>query len=786
MSSSRNRRIPWLVAIVVAAALGLAALLREQDYESSREAIAETLALQRAVSETLSLLKDAETGQRGFLITGNVAYLAPYERARVLLPAQLDELRRLTLGSVEDAHSVEEMARLTQEKLDELDHAVRLARSAELEAAREYVGRGKGRQLMLALRAETQKVLDRQQAALVARESAGAAGRRQLGLVVIGGSVFIAVVLAGGLWSATRRMQEATLAAQRLADGQKALRSLADNATDLVLIIGDRGQLLYVSPSCQRLLGYTPREMLAMEPRALLHEDERDLARELTEQVRQGTAPDAPFVHRLLCKDGTYRWFETAYCLSRDGERLTDDIQLTSRDISERRRAQEELRHQTTRLQSILNSMGDGVVVLDQDRRALIVNPVARSYFRTEEGERVPEDWSREHQTYLPDGEALLPSEQGPLTRALRGEACDGVELSMRDRAGVVRCLSVTSRPVTLGDMPAGCVALFRDITLQRRAERELEESEQRLRVLSESSFEGVVISREGIILDTNALFASWFGRTPAELAGKPGLELFAPEEREQVREQSCQSSSYYAAQMLRSDGTRFPVEVRGRDATYRGQSARIAVIRDVTEQRRQEAELHAQARQLKALSLRDDLTGLYNRRGFQEHAQRQLANAARTRRPACVFFVDLNGMKGINDTLGHETGDRALIATAQVLSSVFRASDVVARLGGDEYAIFAQECSLDDVPAVRARINERVEALNLSGVERFHLSLSVGAAVHDVANPADLEQLLESADHSMYEEKRAHSSRTRPTTAGHFADDLNPEELALDAAARG
>jgi diguanylate cyclase (GGDEF)-like protein/PAS domain S-box-containing protein len=426
--------------------------------------------------------------------------------------------------------------------------------------------------------------------------------------------------------------------------------------------------------------------------------------------------------------------------------------------------------------------MGDGVVVLDQDRRALIVNPVARGYFRTDEGQHVPTDWAKEHQTFLPDGKAHFPSDQGPLTRALRGEACDGVELLMHDRAGVPRWFSVTSRPIAVGDVPAGCVALFREITQQRQAERELEESEQRLRVLSESSFEGVVISRAGIILDANALFASWFGRTPAELAGKSGLELFAPEDREHVREQSGQSASYYSAQMLRGDGTRFPVEVRGRDATYRGQVARIAVIRDVTEQRRQEAELHAQARQLKALSLRDDLTGLYNRRGFQEHAQRQLANTARSRRPACVFFIDLNGMKGINDTLGHETGDRALVATAQVLSSVFRASDVVARLGGDEFAVYAQECSLDDVPAVRARISDRVDSLNISGIERFHLSLSVGAAVHDVANPADLEQLLESADHSMYEEKRAHSTRTRAAKAAAGSGDPD----ALDAAVRG
>jgi diguanylate cyclase (GGDEF)-like protein/PAS domain S-box-containing protein len=773
MFSTRNGRIAWLVAVGAAGMLGWTLLVRERDYAASHAAIAQTFAVQRSIGETMSLLKDAETGQRGFLLTGNEAYLAPYERARILLPAQLQELRQSLRGDLDELRSVEEIARLSLEKLEELAYTVRLGRTDEADAAREMVREGKGRQLMLALRDKTQKMLDRQQSALAQREAAGMAERRQLAAILIGIAAFIALLLASGYWSAVRGMAEAKRAAQRLAEGQQALRSLADNATDLVRIIGERAQLLYVSPSCQRILGYTQEEMLVMGPRALMHEDEREQARELTEQIRAGTAPLAPFVHRLRGKDGAYRWFETTYCLSKEGERPTDNVQLTSRDITERRRAEQELRHQTTRLQSILASMGDGVVVLDQDRRLLVVNPTARAYFRQEEGQQVAKDWSKDLHTYLPDGKTLFPSDHGPLTRALRGQACDGIELVIQDRAGAARAFSVTSRPIVVSGEPAGCVAIYHDITEQRRAERELAESEHRLRVLSESTFEGIAITRGGKILDSNPLFASWFGRTPAELVGLAGLELFAPEDRERVLSQSAQSASCYDAHMLHADGSRFPVEVRGRDATFRGESARIAVIRDITEQRRQEAALKAQAQQLEALSLRDDLTGLYNRRGFQEHGQRQLANAARSRRPACVFFIDLNGMKGINDTHGHEVGDRALVMAAKVLSSVFRASDVVARLGGDEFAIFAQECSLDDVPTIRARISDRVDALNISGGERFHLSLSVGAACLDAAQPADLDGLLEAADHSMYEEKRAQSSRTRVAAADESGEPL-------------
>jgi diguanylate cyclase (GGDEF)-like protein/PAS domain S-box-containing protein len=283
-----------------------------------------------------------------------------------------------------------------------------------------------------------------------------------------------------------------------------------------------------------------------------------------------------------------------------------------------------------------------------------------------------------------------------------------------------------------------------------------LEESEQRQRVLSEASFEGIVISRDSLVLDVNGTFASWFGRTPESFVGENGSSLQVPEDRERALLTSQQPDALYESQMQRPDGSRFSVEVRGRNATFRGLPVRVAVMRDITERKRQEAELRQQAELLRALSLKDELTGLYNRRGFVEHAQQQLRSATRANRSACVFFVDLNDMKGINDTLGHEFGDRALISAARVLSSVFRDCDIVSRLGGDEFAVFASECRIPDVAAVRARLRTRISELNDSSNEPFQLSMSVGSAVFEPGSKADLDTLMELADQNMYEEKRA------------------------------
>jgi diguanylate cyclase (GGDEF)-like protein/PAS domain S-box-containing protein len=775
MLSTRQRRTAWLVGLGLVAVAASGSLASERRYQASLEAVHETLAVQEAIADTLSLLKDAETGQRGFVLTGDDEFLAPHISARRALPAVIDRLKRVVAGDAPQEASAGEVERLGQAKLDELAETVALCRLGQTNEAIAIVRSGRGRQVMDAARDELDIMSAREAAQLAERERAADAGRRWLTLMLAGVWGFVLCGAGASLWSAARGVAEARRANERLQASEKALRTVADNASDLVRIIGERAELVYVSPSCHEILGYSPAEMLAMSPRALLHEEDRAGAFALTQRVQVQQGGNEPFIHRLRQKEGEYRWFETTYCLVADAGDAAGHILLTSRDIHDRKLAEDALRRQTARLESILTSMGDGVVVLGEDRRILIVNPTAQQYIHQEQGHEVPMDWAQLHQAYLPDGQTPFPSERGPLTRALQGELSDGVELILHDRAGVPRTFSVSARPIRDGATPAGGVAVYRDITEQRRAERQLQESEQRLRVLSEASFEGIAISKAGVVVDTNETFASWLGRTSAELVGTSGLSHFAPEDHERVKDKSGQSGVCYEAQMLRRDGTRFPVEVRGRHTTFRGESMRIAVVRDITEKRQHETELEAQADLLRAMSLRDELTGLFNRRGFLEHARQLLRNAARSRREACVFFADLNGMKVINDSLGHEVGDRAIIATAKLLTGVFRDSDILARLGGDEFAIFAPECSSEDVRAICERLAAHLESLNRSAEEPFCLSISIGSSAFDPGTPTDLDTLMERADQQMYEQKRARvsagpssrvQSRSEPVTS--------------------
>ena len=154
-------------------------------------------------------------------------------------------------------------------------------------------------------------------------------------------------------------------------------------------------------------------------------------------------------------------------------------------------------------------------------------------------------------------------------------------------------------------------------------------------------------------------------------------------------------------------------------------------------------------------MSLTDDLTGLYNRRGFFTLAQQQMKVAERTKKDMLLFFADLDKMKQINDTLGHQEGDKALIEIAAIFKEVFRESDIIGRMGGDEFAILAIDTSDETREVLIHRLHDTLEAYNKLGDKNYQLSLSVGIAHYNPKAPLTLDELMTQADTLMYEEKR-------------------------------
>ena len=152
--------------------------------------------------------------------------------------------------------------------------------------------------------------------------------------------------------------------------------------------------------------------------------------------------------------------------------------------------------------------------------------------------------------------------------------------------------------------------------------------------------------------------------------------------------------------------------------------------------------------------SMKDELTGLYNRRGFLAFAEEQIKLACSGRRELFVIFADVDGLKAINDRYGHGEGDRALKKAAEVLLTVFRDTDLVARLGGDEFAILALDCSPAGLVRINAHFDKALRIINDLD-NSWKLSISIGTVHVDSNHQLSITELLSRADKMMYSQKR-------------------------------
>ena len=159
--------------------------------------------------------------------------------------------------------------------------------------------------------------------------------------------------------------------------------------------------------------------------------------------------------------------------------------------------------------------------------------------------------------------------------------------------------------------------------------------------------------------------------------------------------------------------------------------------------------------RELRQLALTDDLTCLFNRRGFFAAATQQIKRALRDAEPLMLFFCDVDGLKTINDTYGHSEGDLALIRAAEALEKSFRASDIVARLGGDEFVVLALQTGDRFEEIIHRRLTRALRATKSIG-NGCSLSLSVGTARFDPKRAVTLGELMSQADKAMYAQKRS------------------------------
>lgn len=218
--------------------------------------------------------------------------------------------------------------------------------------------------------------------------------------------------------------------------------------------------------------------------------------------------------------------------------------------------------------------------------------------------------------------------------------------------------------------------------------------------------------------------------------------------ERYQKRIMGEEVPSIYSFRIIDKSGNVKWVEINAVKTTWEGKDATLNFITDITERKTLEEEL-------RLMSLRDDLTGLYNRRGFITLAEQQLKIVNRVKKGMLLLFIDLDGMKQINDTLGHREGDRALIDASRVLTRTFRESDIIARYGGDEFVVLSLETPESNSDMLIHRLNDHLNYHNRHENRPYQLSVSTGIVRYDPESLLTIDDLLVQADSLMYEQKK-------------------------------
>lgn len=528
---------------------------------------------------------------------------------------------------------------------------------------------------------------------------------------------------------------------------ERWFRSLVENSSDVITILEADGTIRYVSPAVRSMLGYKPEELIGTDVFNLIHPDDLERKLGILAEVLETSGLRQPLGFRVPHRDGFWRYMEHVVHNMLDDPDVAGVV-INSRDITERKRYEEALRESEERFRSSFEDAAIGMALVVTDGRFLRVNRSLCRIVGYEEEELLEKTF--QEITHPDDLEADLEQ----VRRMLAGE----IETYQQEKRYIHReghavwILLSASLVRNEAVEPLYFISQIQDITERKLAEEALRESERRLQtIVGNAPVVLFALDREGVFTLSEGQGLGALGIRPGEVVGRSVFEVYRdmPEIHRHVRRTLGGEEVVAVAEVgdLAFDVVYGPV--RDEDGEVVGV---IGVAADVTRRKQAEERLEYQA-------LHDPLTDLPNRKLFVDRLEQALSRTSRRRgRKVGVLFMDLDSFKVVNDSLGHEVGDRVLQLVAERLEGHLRPEDTLARFGGDEFAVLIEDLR---EPADAVRVAERLaealrEPLVLAGQELF-VKPSIGIAL-GTSRTKSPEDLLRDADTAMHRAKAGDS----------------------------
>jgi diguanylate cyclase (GGDEF)-like protein/PAS domain S-box-containing protein len=514
-------------------------------------------------------------------------------------------------------------------------------------------------------------------------------------------------------------------------------------------VVDTSGAYQFVNRAFCRMSGYEEPELHRMKFEATLHPDDRAYRLKVFRQLLDGEIGSYVSERRFIRKDRSVAWVRMSVTVPGE-ETRPGQIILLVEEITERKQAEDALRASEERFRIAAESASDVIYEWDLRSGAVDVFGRANRLLGDWPAPRTLEAWkSLVHPDDLP--QILLD-----FARYIQsGEPYSG-EFRIAGRDGKIYRYSNRGQAIRdAGGEPSKWVGLCTDITEARRAE----EATSQLAAIVQSSEDAILATDLGGIITTwNHGAQQLLGHTAAESQSRSIATLFCDRElgREILsRVRKGQSVRLDEAQFLRGDGSQIPASLSVSPIRKSGgQLTGSAIIaRDISARKQAETEMAHQ-------TLHDHLTGLPNRLLLADRLADSIAGADLDYSGTAVIFVDLDGFKFVNDTLGHEAGDLLLQQVAQRLSACVRHGDLLARMGGDEFMLVVNGVAEDQLALnVAQRLAGALRGPFFVAHQELVVTASMGIAIYP-RDGTDVSALRRNADAAMYEAKKAGKDR--------------------------
>ena len=555
-----------------------------------------------------------------------------------------------------------------------------------------------------------------------------------------------------GIFAVNRDIAERKKGEEALKENEERYRRLVENSPETVAVLRE-GKIVFINAAGAKLAGaYSPEDLIGKPYLDFVHPDFREAVRARVEKALEGEHAEL-FEEKLLRLDGSTVDVEaTAMPSMYKGKPA---VQSIIRDITERKQAEEALKESEERYRAVMEQSTEAIWLFDPDSKEVLESNTA---FQELLG------YTAEELCGMTNYDFVAHSKED-IDAAVRQKVRDGEDLpserKYRRKDGTLLDVEVNGTVISYGDKEVVC-SVARDLTERKETEEALKESEERFRTAFENAPIGVaLVDLSRRYLRVNYALCEMLGYSEEELLEKTSQEITHPEDLEKSAERTRQAlenevgSYHLEKRYIHADGhvvwaissVSLVQDSEGNPDHF------VSLFQDVTERRALEERLEYQA-------FHDSLTGIPNRALFTDRLEHALSRLNRRKDPIAVLFVDLDNFKHVNDSLGHEAGDRLLVAAAERLRESVRPEDTVARLGGDEFTVLL-EGIVDRGGAARAaeRISRSMQApFHLDGREIF-TGVSIGIALTD-AIPEETEDLLKNADLALYSAKRKGRSR--------------------------